>query len=177
MNILPLAAVIAALAFPAAAQVPGPVAPAAAKVKGPTVPAGAWTEMLNKAMRDGRRDSETSDTRWLQEIVGDPAAEHTTRLLIVFLALDGNDRVISDGGALTLATFTWAPTFGGMLISESWELYISASGEVTEAAIVTRSGNPQRGFDVIGTVMVPPSDPRVKVRLDEMFKHWSARRP
>jgi len=197
MNAISLVAVIAALTVPAAAQsdagfaaalgkAPSGLAtmaqlktvsqaPAAAKAKGPTVPAGAWTEMMNKAMRDGRRESEDSASRWLQEVVGDPDGEHTTRLLIVFLALDDNDRIVTDGGALTLATFTWAPTFGGMLISESWELYLSDSGEVIQAAIVTRTGNPQRGYDVIGTVMVDPADPRVKVRLDEMFQRWSAR--
>lgn len=192
-----LAAVISALALPAAAQSDAGFAaalgkspsglatmaqlktvsqaPAEAKAKGPAVPAGAWKEMLTKAMRDGRRESESSDSRWLQETVGDPDGEHTTRLLIVFLVLDDNDRIVTDGGALTLATFTWAPTFGGMLISESWEVYLSDSGEVIQAAIVTRSGNPKRGYDVLSTVMVDLADPRVKVRLDEMFQRWSAR--
>lgn len=154
-------------------------APAAAKAKGPTVPAAAWTEMLNKAMRDGRRESEDSDTRWLQEVAGDPDGEHTRRLLMVFLVLDENDRIVTDGGALSLATYTWAPAgpdgIRRLLVSEAWTLLISGSGEVTEAAIVTTLGNAQIGYEEIGNVMVDAADPRVKVRLDEMFKRWSTR--
>lgn len=145
----------------------------------PRAPDAVWRRILEAVKNEGTYKPAAPprpDSFTLEDVAGDPNAEHTMYSIAFAGQLNKDGKFEALVALLVVKKFKMDPKDGNWHV-DLWAFQSDVYGEAEtanhETTIATTAG------ESVSTTphKLSPSDPDIKVRYDEMLKHWAERKP
>jgi hypothetical protein len=112
----------------------------------------------------------------LEDVVGDPKADHTVQNIIVLGLLNDDEKFEAMGAMLVITESKLDPKSGNWTL-EQWGFETDIYGQVADIGQGTVVKTPDGKVVSTSHATIDPADPKIKTRFDAMLKHWAERKP